>query len=166
MRSDYALYGVAVIFFIMTGLVLTYSYLAYVIEFRELWILTTAVLGLAFIGIGYSQRPRSKIISTPSHTVTSSTPATKKSSTVERVTPKAVKEGKADTDAEADISAKGLFRIKGIGEKRVGQLRTLGINNIQDLASARPRQLTGKLKITTKTAKKWIQNAKEAVEKS
>jgi hypothetical protein len=52
MRSDYALYAVAVIFFILTVVVAAYS-----ME-QRLWIVTTAVLGLAFIGLGYSQRPR------------------------------------------------------------------------------------------------------------
>ena len=166
MRSDYALYAVAVIFFIMTGIVLTYSYLAYVIEFRELWILTTAVLGLAFIGIGYSQRPRSKTIQTPSGTVASSTPIPGKSSSARPIVTKALKEEKAGVGAETDPSVEGLSRIKGIGEKRAGQLRTIGIGSVEELASARPRQLAGKLEVSTKTTRKWIQNAKEIIEKS
>ena len=166
MRSDYALYAVAVIFFIMTGIVLAYSYFAYVIEFRELWILTTAVLGLAFIGIGYSQRPRQTIISAPSHTVTPSTPPKVKSSIAESVVTKTMKPEKTDMVAEADVSTGGLSRIKGIGEKRSGQLRTLGIGSVEELAKARPRQLAGKLKVSTKTTRKWIQNAKEIIERS
>jgi hypothetical protein len=53
MRSDYALYTVAIIFFILTGIVYVYQ-----AEYREVWIITTAVLGLFFIGLGYTQRPK------------------------------------------------------------------------------------------------------------
>ena len=53
MRSDYALYGVAIIFFILTGIVLAYQ-----VELKELWVVTTAVLGLLFVGLGCSQRPK------------------------------------------------------------------------------------------------------------
>jgi predicted flap endonuclease-1-like 5' DNA nuclease len=166
MRSDYALYAVAVIFFIMTGIVLAYSYFAYVIEFRELWILTTAVLGLAFIGIGYSQRPRQATISAPSHTVASSTTLKAKPSIAESIVTKTIKAEKTDMVAEADVSTEGLSRIKGIGKKRAEQLRTLGIVSVEELAKARPRQLAGKLDVSTKTTKKWIQNAKEIIERS
>ncbi|MDI6847982.1 MAG: hypothetical protein QMD23_07660, partial [Candidatus Bathyarchaeia archaeon] len=62
MRSDYALYTVAIIFFIITGVVL-----AYPVEYTELWTVATVVLGLLFIGLGYSQRPKSMVttIETP-----------------------------------------------------------------------------------------------------
>lgn len=165
MRSDYALYTVAVIFFIMTGIVLVPSYFEYMRDFRNLWILTTVVLGLAFIGIGYSQRPKSKAIPTSSHTVAPPTPTPARSSISEPIATKAVKE-KIDTSTEADLSFETLSRIKGIGKKRAGQLKTVGIVSIEELASARPRQLAGKLKVSTKTTKKWIQNAREIIEKS
>jgi len=57
MRSDYALYAVAAIFFILTGLVLAYQS-----EMKELWTVTTFVLGLLSIGVGYLQRPRPESI--------------------------------------------------------------------------------------------------------
>jgi hypothetical protein len=68
MRLDYALYAVAVILFILTGVG------AYMAE--SLWVVTTAVLGLVFIGIGYWQRPHEEAIAqnTPQTTITTMPP--------------------------------------------------------------------------------------------
>jgi predicted flap endonuclease-1-like 5' DNA nuclease len=57
MRSDYALYVVAVIFFVITII----SLLALSSDFeRNLSAVATVVLGLLFAGVGYTQRPRAK----------------------------------------------------------------------------------------------------------
>lgn len=53
MRLDYVLYVVAIIFFIATLTVLAYPQ-----DSQQLWIVTTTVLGLLFIGLGYTQRPK------------------------------------------------------------------------------------------------------------
>ena len=58
MRSDYALYMVAVIFFVITAI----SFALVPTEFeRNLSVVTTTVLGLLFIGLGYTQRPKPKV---------------------------------------------------------------------------------------------------------
>ncbi|MEM2816845.1 MAG: hypothetical protein QXY34_06680, partial [Candidatus Bathyarchaeia archaeon] len=54
MRLDYALYAVAIILFIVTGVALAYPS----VEPKELWVVSTAVLGLVFVGLGYLQRPK------------------------------------------------------------------------------------------------------------
>jgi len=50
MRSDYALYMVAIIFFIITGMSIALA--------ENLWVVTTAILGFLFIGLGYTQKPK------------------------------------------------------------------------------------------------------------
>lgn len=54
MRSDFALYIVAAFFFILTAI----SAILIVEAERSLWIITTAVLGILSVGLGYYQRPR------------------------------------------------------------------------------------------------------------
>lgn len=54
MRSDYALYIVAAFFFILT----TMSAILIVEAERNLWMVSTAVLGLLSVGLGYYQRPK------------------------------------------------------------------------------------------------------------
>lgn len=147
MRSDYALYIVAIIFFIITGM----AFALELAEFeRNLWTVTTVILGLLFIGLGYSQRPKSKTISieappTPPPTVT---------------------EGKTETVMKTIPTVVALTDVKGIGEKRAEQLKALGINNIDNLAKASAKDLASKLEISPKFTRRWITNAKKLTEKS
>jgi predicted flap endonuclease-1-like 5' DNA nuclease len=154
MRSDYALYAVAVIFFIITAIVLAYQ-----VELKELWVVTTAVLGLLFAGLGYSQRPKpqARTIEAPpppptppaSPTVTEVMVEEKPAAVVETAPPKVA-----------------LTEVKGIGEKRAEQLKALGVNSVEELANASAKDLAAKLKISPKITGKWIDNAKKLVEKS
>jgi predicted flap endonuclease-1-like 5' DNA nuclease len=169
MRSDYVLYIVAIIFFILTGVVA-----AYAIEQKDLWIVTSAVLGLAFIGLGYSQRPKTvataptTTIMTPSTmTVTSVAPPPPLVLTTQP-TVQTIKEEKAEPAIEALSTAVrlGLTKVKGIGEKRESQLKALGINSITDLAKASAKDLAAKLQISPKITGKWIETAKGIIEKS
>ncbi len=154
MRSDYALYAVAIIFFIITGIVaLTLTELE-----RNLWVVTTTILGLFFIVLGYSQRPRLKAaaIEAPSP-VPSPAPAS--------VT-EAVEEKKPEILAEGPPLKVELTEVKGIGVKRAEQLKTLGITNVEDLARASAEDLAEKLKISPKITGKWVENAKELTKKA
>jgi len=54
MRLDYVSYAVAIVFFIVTLAAVVYST---AVE-QQVWVVTTVVIGLAFIGVGYTQRPR------------------------------------------------------------------------------------------------------------
>jgi len=54
MRSDFALYIVAAFFLILTAI----SAILIVEAERSLWMVTTAVLGLLSVGLGYYQRPK------------------------------------------------------------------------------------------------------------
>ena len=57
MRLDYPMYALAVIFFIVTAVSLLL--VAEQVQ-QSLWVVTTVVLGLFSIGLGYTQRPKAK----------------------------------------------------------------------------------------------------------
>jgi predicted flap endonuclease-1-like 5' DNA nuclease len=159
MRSDYVLYAVAVILFILTGVG------AYMAE--SLWIVTTAVLGFAFIGIGYWQKPHEEATAqnTPQTTITTMPPPV--SMTAPPPLPSAPK---AETRPLPVIETKppsaGLLDVKGVKEKRAQQLKTLGINTVEDLAKSSPEDLAAKLKIAPYFTSQWIENAKKIIAKS
>lgn len=159
MRSDYALYAVAVILFILTGVGI---YMA-----QSLWIVTTAVLGFVFIGIGYWQKPHEEAIAqnTPQTTITSMTPPV--SVTAPPPPPPAPKaETRPVPVVETKPPSAGLLDVKGIKEKRAQQLKALGINTVEDLAKASPEDLAAKLKIAPYFTGQWIENAKKIIAKS
>jgi predicted flap endonuclease-1-like 5' DNA nuclease len=157
MRSDYALYMVAIIFFIITGISIVLA--------ENLWVVTTAVLGLLFAGLGYTQKPKAK----PKATMMVETPpsAPTPPSTVIPTATQVVNEEKIEVTTEAAApSVLGLTEVNGIGEKRKEQLNTLGISNVEDLAKASADILATKLKISPKITGKWIENARKLLEKS
>ena len=148
MRSDYALYTVAIIFFIIT----TVTFALEMTEFeRSVSVVTTVVLGLLFIGLGRSQRPR------PEATTIAALPVSTAPTTVTE---------KTETVMEAAPSVAALTEVKGIGEKRAEQLKALGINSIEDLAKASAKDLAAKLEISPKITRRWVRNAKKLVEES
>jgi predicted flap endonuclease-1-like 5' DNA nuclease len=151
MRSDYALYTVAIIFFIITGIVFAIQ-----IEetYKSLGIIATAVLGIFFIGLGYSQRPRAKV-----QNVMTAPPASQPST-------ETVEEKTVETVGMATPTGTPLTNIKGIGEKRAEQLKALGINSVEELAKASAKEIASKLKISPKITQRWIENAKKLTEKS
>jgi predicted flap endonuclease-1-like 5' DNA nuclease len=166
MRSDYALYIVAVICFIISGVWAAYT------AVQNLWIVTPIVFGLVFIGLGYTQRPK-QIVTTemavappPPPVVTAPTPKV-----AEVVEEKKSEEAKpqpvvqAEPVVEVKPPSAELLEVKGIGMKRAEQLRALGINTVEDLAKALANDLGSKLKVSPKITGKWIENAKGIVEK-
>ena len=156
MRSDYALYTVAIIFFILTAI--TAFTLA---EFeRNLWVITTAVLGFLFIGLGYTQKPKPQAITVE---------APPQAPVPEMPTPSPVTEimkEKVETVVEVTPPKVELTEVKGIGEKRAQQLKALGISSVEDLAKASATDIAEKLKISPKITGRWIENAKNLAEKS
>lgn len=164
MRSDYALYTVAIIFFILAGMVLIYQ-----VEFKELWVVATVVSGLFFLGLGYSQRLKAhiKTVKEPTPPPAPQAPAAPALPQPPPPPPSAEVKVEEKTVAErvAPLTVE-LTRVKGIKEKRAEQLRALGINNVEDLARASARDLAAKLKISPKIVKRWIEEAKTLLEKS
>jgi len=159
------LYAVAIIFFILTSIVAAYYGLAE--QQHQLWIVTTAVLGLVFIGLGYSQRPRPTTLTTTPPTMTAPTTISPPPAPpTQPATTEVVKKEKIESIVEAPSPRPGLMEVKGIKEKRAAQLKALGINTIEDLARASANDLGAKLKISPKITGKWIESAKEIVAKS
>ena len=149
MRLDYVLYTVAIIFFVLTGATLASTSMLEDFE-RKLGVVTTVVLGLLFIGLGYSQRPKTKVAAfeqLPS-------------------APTAVTETSKPVEVEAAPAAPELTQVKGIGEKRAEQLKAVGINHVEDLAKASAKDLAVKLKISPKITRRWIRSAKKITQKS
>jgi predicted flap endonuclease-1-like 5' DNA nuclease len=169
MRSDYILYGVAVIFFVLTAAVLTYQ-----VEQQSLWIVTTAVLGLLFIGLGYSQKPRATIsaridpVSTPIMTTPTQTLVTRPEAQPTPITEPASEPIPEQITQPETLPTPSITitQVKGVKEKRAQQLRELGINTIQDLASASPEKLGKDLQLSPKITAKWVEYARQLTENS
>lgn len=169
MRLDYMSYAIAIVFFIVTLAAAVYS-----VEQQQVWIVTTAVIGLVFIGLGYTQRPKPVTVPvianvTPpppslpeqqQQPLVVVTPTVAQPIVTEEVKPEEVK-----PIVQPQPSAAGLTEVKGIGEKRAAQLKVLGINSIEDLAEASAKDLAAKLEISPKITGKWIENAKEIGQK-
>jgi len=158
MRSDYALYTVSAIFFIITALVFVVNLADFE---RNLSAVSTVILGLLFIALGYSQRPklRTAISAVP-------VPATVETQTVAPSTEVAKKEPVVVEQAKTEAPKFELTQVKGIKEKRAEQLKALGINTAEDLANASAKELAAKLKIAPYFTEQWIENAKKLVGKS
>ncbi|NIO36337.1 hypothetical protein GTO27_01390 [Candidatus Bathyarchaeota archaeon] len=146
MRSDYILYTLAILFFIMTAAVLAYQ-----VEMKTLWTIATFVLGLLFIGLGYSQRPKVTTVET---------------TTYSRPTPPAIQERKEETITVAPPISVPLTEVRGIGDKRSEQLKAAGIMSISDLADASAEDLATKLDISEKTTARWVRDARKLAEEA
>lgn len=166
MRSDYTLYVLAVVFFILTAVSFT---MVKDQNEQTIWIGTTVVLGIISIGLGYYERPKAKKVA-PQPAVPAPQPTMPQTSP--ETTVEAPKEEKVETaiimPTPAPSSAPTaptleLTRLKGIGEKRAAQLKALGINGVDELAQASAKDLAEKLKISPKIVEKWIAGAKELV---
>lgn len=153
MRSDYALYAVAIIFFAITGVVLVYRSQ---VEFTEVWVVTTAVLGLLFIGLGYFQKPKAKAIKSPILPAVTAPPPPP--------APVKIQEERVAVEKPTQLKTE-LTTVKGIGQKRAEQLKALGIDSAEKLVEASAKDLAAKLKISQKITKQWIERAKELIAK-
>lgn len=152
MRSDYALYGVAIIFFVITA----FSLIVLGGVEQNLSVVTTVVLGILFVGLGLTLRP-----STKTARATAPTAPTPQA-------PVAIETSiKEEREAVVETASKTLelTSVKGIKEKRAAQLKALGINTVEELSTASPEKLAKKLKISPKFTESWVQNAKKLVEK-
>ena len=171
MRLDYTLYVIAAVILILTVVPFVITIEGVESETRSLWVVTTVVLGLLSIGLGYSQRPKTKAQAcepavTILQTAMSDTQpaATMKAPTEEKTETPVEKTSMKEEPAMASTSAtKELTQVKGIGEKRAMQLKALGINSVDKLANASAKTLAKKLKVSPKIVDKWVDSAKEIV---
>ncbi|UCF45447.1 MAG: hypothetical protein JSW44_02095 [Candidatus Bathyarchaeota archaeon] len=148
MRLDYMLYISAALLFLITIVSLITPLIAE--TERNLWVVTTFVLGLLSFGLGYSQRPKTEAqaCQTAPQIPQAKVPQTQQATTME---------------IRAKTEALKLTQVKGIGEKRATQLKALGINSVEDLAKASAKTIAKKLQISLKITKKWIASAKKLV---
>jgi predicted flap endonuclease-1-like 5' DNA nuclease len=169
MRLDYTLYVLAAFLFVVTAVALVAQ-----LEQTEksLWVVSTVVLGLLSIGLGYYQRPK-----TPAQACAPAVPIpqTATPETRSAVTLEASKEEKAEAPMEKPAvkevptivtpvtAAMELTQVKGIGEKRAVQLKALGIDSVEKLAGASAKTIAENLKISPKIVDKWVAGAKELV---
>jgi predicted flap endonuclease-1-like 5' DNA nuclease len=174
MRSDYALYIVAVICFIISGV-----WVAAYTTVQRLWTVIPIVFGFVFIGLGYTQRPKQTItrqmavapppplvVSAPTPKVTEVVEEKKTEEAKPEPVVQATPIAQAIPVAEVKPPSPGLLEVKGIKEKRAQQLNAIGIKTVEDLSKASAEDLAAKLKIAPYFTGKWIENAKEILKKS
>lgn len=174
MRSDYALYVVALIFFAIAII----SIVALSDYERNVSVVATVVLGLLFAGVGYSQKPRPKaetpqgppIQAIPAPPVPPSTqappPLLPATEPVEALARPPVEPIALPASVETELPEIELTAVKGIKEKRAEQLRALGIDSVEELANASAVDLAKKLKISPTFTQQWIENAKKIIARS
>jgi len=139
MRADIPLYVVAAICFgLAVGL---HLYSTTVSEVASTYTVILAVLGAIFAGVGYSMRPR-------------------QIETVEAVKETTVKDAVTETETRSSLQ---LVDVKGIGPKRAEQLRSIGIQSVEELAKQSSEELSKKANVSTKIAGKWIEEAKKTL---
>ena len=159
MRSDYALYIVAIICFILAAIVFTGStdYAAYLVMDPLISMVTTAVLvvfALVSAGAGYVVRPEEMISPVPSR------PTAPKPSTP---LPAAIPETTTKPPTNPPI---GITEVTGIGPKRAERLRALGIDTAQDLAKSSATLLAADMGISSKITNNWVREAERLVEEA
>lgn len=190
MRLDYALYGLAVVLFVLSAI---FFVLVAEEDGQLVYVVSTAVLGVLAAVSGIAQRPKpptatiaaqesgppppepvppASVIMPPPEPESAPAPQVveePKSQPVEASTePPPVTPPEETTSSipmpapEPVLEAKSeLTLIRGINENRVQQLKANGINTIQDLASASPDDLAAKLDVSPKIVKMWIGSAKK-----
>jgi predicted flap endonuclease-1-like 5' DNA nuclease len=178
MRLDYALYVIAVILF-----VITISVAAISVQ-QNLWVLSTAIIGIAAVGTGYLSRPQATktssnsspvnvtepIVAQPAQPIVVSQPAPIVSVAEQKtaITTPTVSPPLAVATPAATIEPKHehpLTTVKGIGEKRATQLKSIGINNVHELATASSARIAKELKLSKKIVDKWVAGAKKQIKK-
>jgi predicted flap endonuclease-1-like 5' DNA nuclease len=161
MRLDYILYVLAALLLIITVVPFVVTIEGVESEARSLWVVTTVVLGLLSIGLGYSQRPKTAAQACqPAVPAPQATMEAPKEEKVE-VPMEKTEMKEAPTPASSVVATMDLTQVKGIGEKRATQLKAAGINTVDDLANASAKAIAKKLEISPKIASKWIESAKE-----
>ncbi len=182
MRTDYMLYILAVIFFILTALSL--AFVASQTE-QSLSVIATVVLGLFSAGLGFHYRPRAKttaavppFIEVPpveandSHVREAHLAESVEKHVEPTVTPQSTTGVPAQLNVptplltpsapQAQTSVKSeLTSIHGINEKRAAQLQEIGIGSISALANASADDLAKNLMVSPKVTRMWIGSAKK-----
>jgi predicted flap endonuclease-1-like 5' DNA nuclease len=168
MRLDYTLYVIAALLLIITVVPFVIVIEGVGSETRSLWVVTTVVLGLLSIGLGYSQRPKTEAQACQPAMPTSQEkmPETTIAAPEEKKTEASMEKPtikEASTMATPATAVMELTQVKGIGEKRAKQLKALGINSVDEIANTSAKTLAKKLKVSPKIVDKWVESAKELI---
>ena len=156
MRVDVSLYIIALICFVLAG----YLQSSYTDQFT--YVITLTILGVVFLGIGYSMRPKPVTIMETKQLQVSET---KEAEAGPEAAPKVESEAKVMVTAAEEETVLELTSVKGIGPKRAEQLKSIGIQSAEELANKSSEELAEKLKVSAKIAEKWIKAAKKLVKK-
>jgi len=162
MRSDYSLYIVGIVFFLITAA--SYAMLNAGGE-RTTWMVATTILGILFVSLGFTFRPKpaSAVIHTQTPPPTQPpTPVTAIQPVRQNQPPVTVQETKLPEAAPPPILE--LAKVRGIGAKRAEELKTLGISSMQDLANASPSDLATRLNVSPRIAKLWVGQARKLLQ--
>lgn len=169
------LYVVAGICFIITGLAFALAISPFE---RNLSAVSSVILGLFFAGLGITQRPKMSptTIEVPARSIQPLSAATAIMEVQTASSPPVIVETAPPTKAE-EISvpvepiapatpAIQLTDVKGIGLKRMEQLKALGISSVDDLSKASANDLGRQLNLSPKITAKWVDGAKSLVQKT
>ena len=148
MRFDIIFYLLGIVCFITAAYIPFYE----VNLITAAFIIVLLLFGLFFIAFGYSARPRKyKLITRPKPIE----PKPKEQPLPLQLLPK-----------ETSKPHTKLTKIKGIGPKRIVQLKTLQILSVEDLTRFSAEDLAAKLKISSKTTAKWIEQAQNLLKET
>jgi len=64
---------------------------------------------------------------------------------------------------DIDRSMLNLTQVPGIGVKRAQQLKNAGIDSIEKLMKADPKEISKKLQVAEKTVSRWITNTRQVL---
>jgi predicted flap endonuclease-1-like 5' DNA nuclease len=162
MRLDYTLYAISIIFFILAAIAAVVT----PPSDKLLWVAITAILGVIFALLGYSQTPKKKEAAPPVAAVAEPAPQPIQPPPAVQVSVEAVKETAEKVAEKVAEAGTALTTIKGIGGKRAEMLKAVGINTVEELAEASAEDLAAKLKVSPKFTEKWIENARKLVKKT
>jgi hypothetical protein len=149
MRSDYALYTVAVICFILAAIVFAID-LGLTGDVQMATTAVLAILGLISAGAGYLVRPE-EMIPPPSPRPPPPVPSA----------PPLKPPPKVKTTPPIEIT-----KVTGIGPKRAEKLRAMGISTAQDLAKSSATLLAANTGVSPKITRTWVREAKKLVKET
>ena len=144
MRSDYALYCIALVCLILSAFFFIQNHLVPP-EMKVIIPSVLVILSLTFVGLGYMMRP-GKAVPTP--LTSQPKPAT------------------ALTHTPIVESPLKLTMVKGIGPKRAEQLKSLKIGTVEDLAKTSAKVLSAKTGVSQKVARRWIKEADKLIKET
>ncbi|UCC33412.1 MAG: helix-hairpin-helix domain-containing protein [Candidatus Bathyarchaeota archaeon] len=157
MRSDYALYLVAVTCCVLAIITFASTNAGYLLLeppiISTVAVAALVILGAISAGTGYLMRPE-EITLVPQQHPPPRPPSA--ASTQPMIHP----------PKTAPASSFNITQIRGIGPMRAEQLRTLGINTVQDLAGTTAATLADKTELSSKIARQWIIEAKRLIRES